>query len=237
KFFSTDKDGNTEAVKSQAIQIDTTAPATTISCNGAACSASGYTAPVTVGLAATDNTGGAGVDKTYYTTDGSAPTTASTVYTAPFTVSATATVKFFSTDKTGNAEAVKSQSLQLDTVAPTTTISCNGQACSGWYKASVTVGLTATDNPGGSGVDKIYYTTNGSTPTTASTVYTAPFTVSATATVKFFATDKAGGAEAVKSQAVQIDTTAPTTTVSCNGAACSTGWYRTTPVTVRLTAT
>ena len=87
-------------------------------------------------------------------------------------------------------------------------ISCNGAACStGWYNAAVTVSLAATDNTGGSGVDKTYYTTNGSTPTTASTVYTVPFAVSATATVKFFATDKAGNAEAVKSQAIQIDRT------------------------------
>ena len=34
-----------------------------------------------------------------------------------------------------------------------------------------------TDNAGGSGVDKTYYTTDGSTPTTASTLYTGPFTV------------------------------------------------------------
>ena len=84
-----------------------------------------------------------------------------------------------------------------DNTAPTTTITVNGQAPSaGFYNAPVSVSLAATDNTGGSGVDKIYYTTNGSTPTTASTVYTAPFTVSATSTVKFFATDKAGNAEA-----------------------------------------
>ena len=152
-------------------------------------------------------------------------------------MSTTSTVKFFATDKAGNAEAVKSQAIQIDPAAPATAISCNGAACSaGWYKANVTVSLAATDT-GGSGVDKIYYTTNGSTPTTASTVYTAPFTVGATSTVKFFATDKAGNAEAVKSQAVQIDKTAPATAISCNGAACSAGWYRATPVTVTLTAT
>jgi hypothetical protein len=237
KFFATDKAGNAEAVNSQSLQIDTAAPATTMSCNGAPCAAGAYNAPVTVSLAATDNTGGSGIDKIYYTTDGSNPTTASTVYTAPFTVSATATVKFFSVDNAGNAETVKTQGLQIDTVAPTTTISVNGQAPASWYTAAVTVSLAATDNTGGSGIDKIYYTTNGSTPTTASTVYTAPFTVSATATVKFFATDKAGNAETVKSQLIQIDTAAPATTIKCNAATCSTGWYRTTPVTVTLAAT
>ena len=179
---------------------------------------------MTVSLTATDSAGGSGVDKTYYTTNGTTPTTASTVYTAPFTVASTSTVKFFSRDLAGNAEAVQSQLVQIDSVAPTTTISCNNAACTGFYK-SVTISLTATDGTGGSGVDKTYYTTNGTTPTTASTVYTAPFTVASTSTVKFFSRDLMGNSEAVKSQVVQIDTKAPTTTIKCNSAACATTAY------------
>jgi len=240
KFFSTDKAGNSEAVHSQQLQIDGAAPTTTITCNSAACSAGWYkTTPVTVTLSAAD-TGGSGLDRTVYTTDGSDPTTSATatLYAGPFSVSQTATVKFFSRDIAGNAETVKSQLIQIDAAAPTTTISCNGASCSvGWYNASVQVSLSATDGAGGSGVDKTYYTTNGSTPTTASTVYTAPFTLPNTGTVKFFSTDKAGNAEAVKSQLIQIDKTAPATTITCNSAACSTGWYKTTPVTVTLSAT
>jgi peptidoglycan/xylan/chitin deacetylase (PgdA/CDA1 family) len=237
KFFSADTAGNAEAVKSQLIQFDTVAPTTTISCNSSVCATWYKTTPVTVTLAATDSSGGSGVNATYYTTNGSTPTSSSPVYTAPFTVSATTPVKFFSVDNAGNAEAVKSQTIQIDTVAPTTTISCNSTTCStGWYKASVTVRLAATDT-GGSGWKATYYTTNGSTPTTSSTVYTASFNVSATTTVKFFSVDNAGNAEAVKSQLIQIDTVAPTTAIACNSAACSTGWYKTTPVTVTLTGT
>jgi peptidoglycan/xylan/chitin deacetylase (PgdA/CDA1 family) len=236
KFFSVDRAGNAEAVGSQQITIDTGPPLTMISCNGTACSSGWYTtSPVTVTLTASDS--GSGVDKTYYTVDGSTPTTSSTVYTAPFTVTATTTVKFFSVDAVGNTEGVGSQLIQVDTVGPVTTVACNGTACSaGWYTTPpVTVSLAATD--GGSGVDKTYYTVDGSTPTTASTVYTAPFTVTATTTVKFFSVDKAGNAGAAGTQLIQIDTTGPVTTVACNGTACSAGWYQTTPVTVTLTAT
>jgi hypothetical protein len=221
RFFSTDVAGNAEAVQATAVQIDTAAPATTITCNNAACSASAYAGPVTVNLTANDGAG-SGVDKTYYTTDGSAPSTSSTVYTGPFMVSSTTTVKFFTTDVAGNAEGVQSQTIQItptppqDTTPPTTTITCNNQACStGWYGSSpVTVRLSATDDQGGSGVDKTYYTTDGSTPTTSSTVYTGPFTVSATSTVKYRSFDVAGNAEAPKSQLVQIDAAAPSVAVT-----------------------
>jgi len=54
-----------------------------------------------------------------------------------------------------------------------------------------------------------------------------------TATVKFFSIDNVGNTEAVKSQLIQIDTVVSSaTTISCNSATCSTGWYKTTPVTV-----
>jgi peptidoglycan/xylan/chitin deacetylase (PgdA/CDA1 family) len=215
KFRSWDNAGNVEAINTQLIQIDTTAPASAITCNAQACSNGWYTSsPVTVALNASD-TGGSGVDKTYYTTDGSTPSTSSPVYTAPFSVATTLTVRFFSTDKVGNAEQVRSQRVQIDANAPTTTIRCNGQACSnGWYATTpVTVTLNASDT-GGSGVDKTYYTTDGSTPSTSSPVYTAPFALPQTATVRFFTADKAGNAESPRSQLVRIDAAAPAVSVT-----------------------
>jgi peptidoglycan/xylan/chitin deacetylase (PgdA/CDA1 family) len=196
---------------------DTTPPATTISCNSSACSGGWYGGAVTIALSATDNPGGSGVSKTYYTTDGSTPTTSSTVYAGPFTVPATTTVKFFSVDNGGNAEQVKSQAVQIDTAAPATTISCNGSVCStGWYKTTpVTLALTVTDT-GGSGVNTTVYTTDGSNPQTSSTAiqYTGPVTVSQTTTVKYYSTDLAGNLESVKSALIQVDAAAPTVSIT-----------------------
>ena len=76
------------------------------------------------------------------------------------------------------------------------------------------------------------------TPTSASAAtYSAPFGVSQTTTVRFASSDNAGNQEAPRSQLIQAevaDTTPPTTAVSCNGSACSAGWYSGT-VSVTLT--
>jgi peptidoglycan/xylan/chitin deacetylase (PgdA/CDA1 family) len=190
-----------------ATSADTTAPATTISCNGSPCASTTYASTVSASLAATDL--GSGVASTHYTTDGSTPTLSSPTYTGPFPVATTTTVQYRSWDYAGNAEPAKSQTVTVqqppDTTPPTTTISCNGAACSSsGYTAPVTVTLSAQDNSGGWGVANTYYTTDGSTPTTSSTVYTGPFTVKQNTTVKFFSTDLAGNAEQVNSRAINF---------------------------------
>jgi len=80
--------------------------------------------------------------------------------------------------------------LNLDTVAPTTTASPVG----GTYPSTQTVTLTANE------AATIYYTLDGSTPTTASAVYAGPLVISSTKTLRYFAKDLAGNSEAVKSQ-------------------------------------
>jgi hypothetical protein len=243
-FYSTDNAGNTEATRSQAIQIgsppdDTTPPTTSIACNSSACSDGWYGGanPVSVKLSATD-TGGSGVASTRYTTDGTDPVVSSTAvsYTGPFSVAATMTVRFASVDTAGNAESPQAQLIRVDAAAPTTSASCNNAPCSGWYRAAVTVGLSATDT-GGSGAATTFYTIDGSDPATSSTarVYTAPFPVSSTATVKASTKDAAGNVEPSKSWPVQIDTILPSTPIWCNDDPCGSGVYADT-VTVTLRA-
>ena len=117
-------------------------------------------------------------------------------------------------DSSATYTAAYTAQQQGDTTPPTTSITCNTTTCgTGWYKASMTVALSATD-AGGSGVDVIRYTVDGSDPTTASRVYDGPFAVSATTTVKYRAWDKAGNAETTKSQLIRIDTTAPSVAIT-----------------------
>ena len=125
---------------------DTTAPLTTASGSPAANAAGWSSAPVTVTLTATD---ASGVSGTYYTTDGSTPTSSSTAYTAPFTVATSATVRYFSVDAVGNAESPRSLVLKIDAVAPTGAVTAPASAAV--VSGTVTVSGTSADT-GGSGV-------------------------------------------------------------------------------------
>ena len=94
-----------------------------------------------------------------------------------------------------------------DSTAPSTTSQCNGSACSGSFSSSspVTVALVRSD--AGSGIQASYYTTRtGSTPTTSSTVYSAPFAISAVGTtvVKFFTVDNVGNQDSIQTLNVTI---------------------------------
>lgn len=104
----------------------------------------------------------------YYTTDGSTPTTASNKYSASFTVTDGTTVKAIAV-KYGRSSSVKSATYTKVTVAsPTIAIDEDGK-------------VTITTNTSGAAT---YYTTNGSTPTSSSTKYTAQFAVASGTTVK-----------------------------------------------------
>ncbi|MEA2390792.1 MAG: hypothetical protein QOK31_901 [Solirubrobacteraceae bacterium] len=100
-----------------------------------------------------------------------------------------------------------------DTQAPVSTALCGAGPCTGgWYRDAVSVSLGATDE-GGSGLDVIRYTTDGTDPTAASPVYTTPLSLTASKTVKWRAYDRQGNAEAVRSQLVRVDSAAPTVAI------------------------
>jgi xanthomonalisin len=145
---------------------DTVAPVTTILLAGTL-AAGIYTTSVSAYLTATDAT--SGVKATYYSVDGSAYST----YSGGFVVSTSGnhTVAFYSVDEAGNKEVPKSTSftvqIQSSTEPPTATPVLGSP--NGTYLNVLYLKISdATPNA------VIYYTTNGTTPTTNSTVYSGP---------------------------------------------------------------
>jgi peptidoglycan/xylan/chitin deacetylase (PgdA/CDA1 family) len=211
---------------------DSTPPLTQISCDSTACQPGFYNHAVSATLSATD-TGGSGLKEIRFTTDGSDPTISSPLYSGSIALNSTTTIKFRAWDNAGNAEVTKSQTVSIDTAKPTSAIKCGAAACSsGFYNANVTVTLSGSDT-GGSGLKNIRYTTNGSTPTASSPVYTGPITVSSTSTIRWRAEDNVGNLESIRSQVISIDKVKPTSSIRCNGSTCSSSTYSR-PVSVTL---
>jgi hypothetical protein len=214
--------GSTACHNAAVVVPDTSAPTTTMTCNGSPCGTSPYPAPVTVGLSATD-TGGSGVARTAYTTDGTDPRSSpsAVTYAGPFSVSQKTTVTFASVDGAGNQEAPTAQVVDVttatDTTAPTTTITCLGTACTtGWYRqTTVGVTLSATDT-GGSGVKQTRYTTDGTSAASSASaqLYTAPFAVAETTTVSYLSEDNAGNVEAENRRIIRIDAAPPSAVIT-----------------------
>jgi hypothetical protein len=111
------------------------------------------------------------------------------------------TFKVQGIDPAGNVTTV-SKALVIDTVAPTVTANPAG----GSFTTAQSVVLTASDPAPSSGTPTIFYTLDGTTPTTTSTSGLSPVTVnvSSSATLKYFAKDPAGNAGAVASQVYAI---------------------------------
>ncbi|HBA87734.1 MAG TPA: hypothetical protein DCZ75_07015 [Geobacter sp.] len=193
KFFSRDAAGNSETAQSYLFTInDKTAPLTSASVPSGV-----YGSAQTVTLTCSDAL--SGCDKTFYSLTGT-PTVNSDVFTTPLLIRSSTTVRFFSRDQAGNLETVRSVIYTItDTTPPVTEVS----PAAGSYLTAQTVTLACGD--AGSGCGKIYYTTNGSTPTASSTEYAGPITISQGTTLKFFAKDLAGNSEGVKTALFDIN--------------------------------
>jgi uncharacterized repeat protein (TIGR03803 family) len=144
----------------------------------------------------TDATPGAAI---YYTTNGTTPTTASTKYTAAIAVKATETIKAISTASGYTNSAVGSATYTLKAASPTFV------PVAGTYSSAQSVKITDTTDDA-----TIYYTTNGTTPTTASTKYMAAIAVKATETIKAIATATGYSTSSVVSATYTLKVATPT---------------------------
>ena len=141
----------------------------------------------------------------YYTTNGTTPTTSSTKYTGAITVSATETLEAIAVESGYCNSSVATAAYTIDPVLPAPTFS----PAAGTYTTSQSV--TISDATAGT---TIYYTTNGTTPTTSSTKYTGAITVSATETLEAIAVETGYTNSAVATAAYTIDPALPAPTFS-----------------------
>ncbi|MBB5219866.1 hypothetical protein HNP77_002255 [Treponema rectale] len=116
--------------------------------------------------------------KIYYTTDGTEPTASSTEYTAAISVTETVTVKAIAVKDGMNDSAVASVSYTIKGTVATPAFSVASGAVDSGTKVTI---ICATEGA------KIYYTTDGTEPTAASTEYTAAISVTEVVTVKAIA--------------------------------------------------
>ena len=132
----------------------------------------------------------------YYTTDGTEPTADSIKYTAPFTITNSATVKAIAVKEgcynskiTSAAFTRESSTLDAPVITP------NG----GTFSNSCEVSITAQEGA------SIFYTTDGTDPTADSSRYTAPFTLTNNATVKAIAIKEGCNNSEIASAAFTIE--------------------------------
>ena len=197
KFVAVDDAGNVSDIITRIYTIDKTSPTASTNVAGGT-----YNTRKTVILTGSDN-----IDINpviYYTTDGTNPRTSSTrvLYASSILINTNTTLKFAAVDDAGNWSPVYTEIYNLvDITAPVASASLPG----GLYTSDQDVELSAVDemdlNP------KIYYTRNGSNPTTNSTLYTWPIDINTigTTVLKFIAVDAAGHISNVTTIAYTLD--------------------------------
>jgi hypothetical protein len=197
-----DKAGNTtSATSSPAVNIDKTAPNTTVTAPSA-----WNKTDVTLSLVPSDAL--SGVASTSYALDGGAQQAGTSVSVAS---EGNHTLQFWSADKAGNVEPTRSVTFAIDKTSPTISHSQSPAAnANGWNNANVTVTFTCSDALSG------IATCTGPQSVTAEGRNQA---------VTGTATDNAGNT-ASDPATVSIDKTPPTAGITLNRAANGDGWYR-----------
>ena len=141
----------------------------------------------------------------YYTlaagTTGTTPTTSSTKYTSAISVTATSVLEALCTYSGDTNSAVASAKYTITPTVATPTFSLTAGSYTG------TQSLTISDSTSGA---TIYYTTNGTTPSSSSTKYTAAISVSTSETIEAIAELSGDTNSAVVSAAYTITVPTPT---------------------------
>ncbi len=139
----------------------------------------------------------------YYTTDGSTPTTSSAAYSSAITISSITTLKAIAV-KDGVGESDVMSEMYLFKAATTT-----ASITSGTFNSDQTVTLSS-----GTTGATIYYTTDGTTPSSASTEYTGAITIASSTTLKAVATKNLYGDSDVMTEVYTLQVATPTPSIA-----------------------
>jgi hypothetical protein len=232
---------------------DTTAPTVTATGTDAAGSyafGSWAASSVTVALAATDNLGGSGVKNVSYGASGAQTISPITIpgAAASFVISAqgVTTVSFYSADVAGNLSTPATETVKIDTVAPTDVATATVPSGGGTApytpgtatNQNVTISFSCSDAL--SGVASLTYT-SGATTTTSGTNPLGVTVTSAGAnqSVTALCTDAAGNTTTTTVGSIDIVRTAPgiTASASSGGQPYTAGTWTHQPVTVTFLCT
>jgi hypothetical protein len=260
-----DTDGEGDACEAVVTPSDTTAPTIAFTTTGdyAPTGSNGWfnTGPAKVKVTATDTSG---VSALECTLDGTAVTLTNTGSDATSrwgdvelsldgqsAVSCGATDGATPANTTATADRA-THTLKLDTVSPTFGFTTTGTYApdgnSGWFKTSpAKVKVTATDSSGVSALECTLAGTAASLTNTGSDATTqygdVEMTTDGSRTVSCGATDGAGNTTAAPDRAthtLKLDTVSPTfgfTTTGTYAPDGNSGWFKTSPATVKVTAT
>ena len=195
RYYSVDSGGNRETVQTLSFTItpDLTPPVSSTSPSG------GVYGPTWVSLGCSD---AGGCAATYYCLG--AGCTPATPYSSSLYLTAATELNFYSVDRSGNREAVKSASYSIDATPPSTSASAPG----GIYSGSRSVTLTCSDAAGSGCATTLYCLGKGCYPGTR---YTGPIAVSASDYLRYFSRDAVNNWEAVKTERYTILTADPAT--------------------------
>ncbi|MCX6777019.1 MAG: right-handed parallel beta-helix repeat-containing protein, partial [Candidatus Micrarchaeota archaeon] len=164
-----------------------------------------------------DDTGGSGCSTTKYCNDTTNTCTPSTTYSSPvrITTQGTSYIRYNSTDSAGNIEAIKNQTIMIDSTAPVTTATAVKNDSSSYIFGTATnssyVNVTLSCSDGETGCNITKYCTDTNNTCTPSTTYSSPVQISTQGIsyIRYNSTDNLGNNEAIKSKTIIIDSTPP----------------------------
>jgi hypothetical protein len=163
------------------VTVENLAVATTAQVAPPAFSPAGGTYSTAQNVTITPGTTGASIR---YTTNGTTPTsTTGTLYSGPVSISTTTTLKAISYKSGMLDSTVTTATYTISASVPSTPVF---SPAAGTFSSAQSVTITS------SGATTIYYTTDGTTPTTASTVYSGPVSITTTKTLKAIGVNSGG---------------------------------------------